>query len=180
VREHSRTLEELYDNFREISGSEVIHFRKLGQQRKSINENESSRPAKYNKSKEGTSSFHTSHKQVHSIDSDGCGPSENWEKIFRPPRLESENKTYNLKRYHHHPRGGYSSRGHGRGRSQDIPQYCMFHERDTYHRTRDCPIFLESKKKMTQKHNQPSYTTSAKEVNHTSCWHQASQSSSSN
>jgi hypothetical protein len=55
----------------------------------------------------------------------------------------------------------------------------MFHERDTNHRTRDCPIFLESKK-MTQKHSQPLTTTTAKEVNHTSHWHQPSQSSSSN
>jgi hypothetical protein len=31
---------------------------------------------------------------------------------------------------------------------------------------------------MIQKHNQPSITTTAKEVNHTSHWHQASQSSS--
>jgi hypothetical protein len=56
----------------------------------------------------------------------------------------------------------------------------MFHKRDTDHRTRDCPIFLESKKKMTQNHNQPSTTTTAKEVNHTSHWHQPSQSFSSN
>jgi hypothetical protein len=32
---------------------------------------------------------------------------------------------------------------------QDMPLYCMFHERDTDHRTRDYPIFLESKKNMT-------------------------------
>jgi hypothetical protein len=56
----------------------------------------------------------------------------------------------------------------------------MFHEKDTDHRTRDYPIFLESKKKMTQKHNQPSTTPTTKEVNHTSYWHQQSQSSSSN
>jgi hypothetical protein len=56
----------------------------------------------------------------------------------------------------------------------------MFHERDTDHQTRDWPIFLESKKKMTQKHNQPSTTAIVKEVNHTSHWKQPSQSSSSN
>jgi hypothetical protein len=54
----------------------------------------------------------------------------------------------------------------------------MFHEIDIDHWARECPTFLESKKKMTQKHNQPSTTTTAKEVNHTSHWHQPSQSSS--
>jgi hypothetical protein len=34
VRERPRTLEELYDNFQKFSRSEVLHFRKLGQQRK--------------------------------------------------------------------------------------------------------------------------------------------------
>jgi hypothetical protein len=40
--------------------------------------------------------------------------------------------------------------------------------RETDHRIRAYPIFLESKKKMTQKDNQPSNTTLAKKVNHTS------------
>jgi hypothetical protein len=55
----------------------VLHFRELGQQRNTPNENEGSRAAKYNKSRESTLSFDTSHKQVHNIDSDGCGPPEN-------------------------------------------------------------------------------------------------------
>jgi hypothetical protein len=41
-------------------------------------------------------------------------------------------------------------------------------------------VFLESKKRMTQKQNQPLASSTAKEVNHTSHWHQPSQSSSSN
>jgi hypothetical protein len=45
---------------------------------------------------------------------------------------------------------------------------------------RDCLIFLESKKKMSQKKNQHPNSPTAKEVNHTSHWHQPSQSSSSN
>jgi hypothetical protein len=55
----------------------------------------------------------------------------------------------------------------------------MFHEKDIDHQTRDCPIFLESKK-ISQKQNQPSASSIAKEVNHTSHWHQPSQSSPSN
>jgi hypothetical protein len=92
---------------------------------------------------------------------------------FRPLRPESENRTYDSKRDYHHPRGSYSEHT----TLKDRPLYCMFHERDTDHRTRDCPIFLESRKKMTQKHNQPPNPSIAKEVNNTSHWHQASQSS---
>jgi hypothetical protein len=77
VREHLRTLEELYEEFWKVSRVEVLHFHKLGQQRKIANENESPRPFKYNKNKEGTSNFDASHRQVHIIDSDGCGPLEN-------------------------------------------------------------------------------------------------------
>jgi hypothetical protein len=39
VREHPKTLEELYDNFQKFSRSEVLPFRKLDQQRKVPNEN---------------------------------------------------------------------------------------------------------------------------------------------
>jgi hypothetical protein len=55
----------------------------------------------------------------------------------------------------------------------------LYHERDMDHRTRNCPIFLESKKKMTQKQNQPLNPPPAKEVNHTTHRQQPSQSSSS-
>jgi hypothetical protein len=153
VRECLRMLEELYENFQKFSTVEVLHFCKLGQQRKTVNENQSSRPFKYSKSREGTSSFDASYKQVHNIDSDGRGPPENWEKNFRPLRPESDNRMHDSRRDHHQARGGYSRRGRSRGRSQDKPLYCMFHERDTDHQTRDCPIFLDSKKKMTQNHN---------------------------
>jgi hypothetical protein len=85
VRERLRTLEELYEEFQKFSRAEVLHFRKLGQQRKFASDNESSRPFKYSKSKEVHSSFDTSHRQVHYNDSDGCGPPKNWEKNFRHP-----------------------------------------------------------------------------------------------
>jgi hypothetical protein len=157
-----------------------LHFCKLGKQRKAANENKSSRQFKYNKGKKGAPTFNATHKQVHSIDSNGYGPPKNWEKNFRPARQERDDQVYDPRRDHQQTRGGYSSRGQGRGQSQERPPYCMFHEKDTDHRTRDCPIFLESKKKMTQKHSQPSSNTTAKEVDHTSHWHQPSQSSSSN
>jgi hypothetical protein len=131
------------------------------------------------RAKKAIQAFDTSQRQVHSIASDGCGPPKNWEKNFRPPRPESENKAYDPRKDCIQARGGHSCRGRGRGQFQDIPLYCMFHERDIDHWTRDCPIFLESKKKMTQKHNQPSTTAIVKEVSHTSHWQQPSQSSSS-
>jgi hypothetical protein len=94
VREHPRKLEVLYEEFWRFNRAEVLLFHKLGQKRKSASENESSRPFKYSKRKEGHLSFDTSHKQVHNIDLDGCGPPENWEKIFRPPRPKIENMAY--------------------------------------------------------------------------------------
>jgi hypothetical protein len=77
VRERLRTLEELYEEFQKFSRAEVMHFHKLGHQRKPASENKNTRPFKYNKSKEGTSCFDIAHRQVHSIESDGCGPPEN-------------------------------------------------------------------------------------------------------
>jgi hypothetical protein len=134
----------------------VLHFRKLDQQRKVPKENEASRSTKYNKSRESTMSFDDVTKQIHSTDSDGCGPLENWEKHFGPPEPENRNISFDTRKDYHHPRGGYTSYGRGRGRTQDRPLYCMYHERDTDHRTRDCPNFLESKKKITQKQSQAS------------------------
>jgi hypothetical protein len=80
----------------------------MGQQRKTMNENKGSSPAKYSKSGENSPHSDTTHKQVHSIDSNGCGPPENWEKNFRPPRLESEIRTY-TPRKDYNPRGSYSN-----------------------------------------------------------------------
>jgi hypothetical protein len=80
----------------------VLHFCKLGQPRKTVNENEGSRPTKYSKSRDSALSFDTTHKLVHSINSDGCGPLKNREKNFRPLRLESKRRTYNPRRDYHH------------------------------------------------------------------------------
>jgi hypothetical protein len=85
VEEHPKTLEELYEEFRKFSNAKLLPFRKLGQQRKIANENESSRPFKYSKGKEGAPTFDATNEQVHSIDLEGRGPPKNWEKKFRPP-----------------------------------------------------------------------------------------------
>jgi hypothetical protein len=111
VRECPRTLKELYDNFHKFSRSELLHFRKLDQQKKVPRENEASRPAKYNKSRESTISFDNVTKQIHSIDLDGCGPPESWEKYFGPLQLENRNRAFDTRKDYNHPRGGYTSRG---------------------------------------------------------------------
>jgi hypothetical protein len=77
VREHPRTLEELYDNFRKFNKSEVLYFHKLEQQRNVPKENEASRPTKYNRGRENTTSFINTTKQIHNIDFDVCGPPKN-------------------------------------------------------------------------------------------------------
>jgi hypothetical protein len=102
-------LEEVYEEFHKFNRVEVLHFHKLGQQRNSRNLSESSRPFRYTKSKEGTSSFETPHRQVRSIVLDGYGPSENWEKNFRPPRTESENRTCDPIKDQSQTRGDYGN-----------------------------------------------------------------------
>jgi hypothetical protein len=77
VRERPRSLDELYDEFRKFSIAEVLHFCKLGQQRKSTSEDKSSRLFKYSKGKEGTTCLDMPHRQVHNIDMDGYGPPQN-------------------------------------------------------------------------------------------------------
>jgi hypothetical protein len=167
VREHPRMMEELYNNLWKFSKLEVLHFRKLDQQRKDPKGSEASRPTKYNKSREGTLSFDNATKQVHSTDSDGCGPLKNWEKIIDLAPQKQKQSFRHQKRVSPSHRWLYEP-GQGRGRSEDRPLYCMYHKRDTNQRTRDCPIFLESKKKMIQKQSQPSNPSSVKEVNHAS------------
>jgi hypothetical protein len=75
LRDHPKTQEELYDKFQKFNRAEVPK------------ESKNSRLTKYSKSRKNAMSFDTSHKQVNSIDSDGCGPPENWEKKFGPSIL---------------------------------------------------------------------------------------------
>jgi Ser/Thr protein kinase RdoA (MazF antagonist) len=48
VREQLKTFVKLYEKFAKFSKSEVLHFRKLEQQRKALKHDESSTPARYN------------------------------------------------------------------------------------------------------------------------------------
>jgi hypothetical protein len=48
VRERSKTVVELYEDFAKFIMSEVLHFRKLEQQRKPPKHDEGSRPTRYN------------------------------------------------------------------------------------------------------------------------------------
>jgi hypothetical protein len=66
---------------------EIQHFRKLEQQRKVSKLDEAPRPH-YNDNQ------HSYPKPIHSIDSDGCGPLENWEKIFGSPPQERNSRTF--------------------------------------------------------------------------------------
>jgi hypothetical protein len=111
VRERLRTLEELYDNFDKFIRSEALYFRKLDQQRNVPKENEASRLTNYNKSRKSIMCFNNVTKQIHSIDSDGCGPPKIWETNFGPPRPENRNRVFDTRKDYHHPRGGYTSRG---------------------------------------------------------------------
>jgi hypothetical protein len=158
-------LEELYDNFHKFSKSEVLHFHKLEQQRKVLKENEASRPTKYNRGTPWALTKQPS--KFTSLTPMDAPPPENWKKKFDPPQLENRNRVFDTIKEYHQLSGGYTSRGRGHGWSQDRPLYCIYNERDKDHKTKDCPIFLESKKKMAQKWNQPSNPPPTKEVNHT-------------
>jgi hypothetical protein len=78
VREHPKTVSELYEQFAKFSKLKAQHFHKLEQQRKVAKPNEAPRP-RYSDNQRNYP------KPVHNIDSDGCGQPKNGEKNFRGP-----------------------------------------------------------------------------------------------
>jgi hypothetical protein len=75
VRERPKIVLELYEQFAKFSKSEIQHFRKLEKQRKVSKPDEVPRPH-HNESQRNYP------KLVHNVDSDRCGPPENWEKNY--------------------------------------------------------------------------------------------------
>jgi hypothetical protein len=76
----------------------VLHFRKVEQQRKAPKESEASKPARYNKGRPSTNNYDSISKHVNSIDSDGYGPPENWEKFFGPYSPITDNEALTPKK----------------------------------------------------------------------------------
>jgi hypothetical protein len=93
-------------------------------------------------------------------------------RIFGPPPQERNARTSDQRFTQYNQRGGPPNRGCGRGRSpyKFKPLCCMFHGSKNNHRTKDCPIFLESKRKIDQESNPPSQQIALGEVNHTMQW----------
>jgi hypothetical protein len=71
-------------------------------------------------------------------------------KNFGTPPQEGHQRTLDKRFPQGSQRGGALNhdRGHDRGPYTLKPPYCMYHGSTTNHRTKDCPISLEMKKKM--------------------------------
>jgi hypothetical protein len=162
VRERPKTVSELYDQFVKFSKSEIQHFRKLEQQRKVAKPDESSRPHYGNNHRNYP-------KLVHNIGPDSDGASENWNKSYREPSHHSDSGTPNQRSPQSNQRGGASNRGRERGRGPYTPRllYCIYHGNEINHHTKDCPIYIDTKRKMNQDTTQPSSQLQSREVSHT-------------
>jgi hypothetical protein len=122
VREQPKIVSELYEQFAKFSKFEIQHFRKLEQQRKISKPEEAPRP----RHNESQCSYP---KHVHNIDSDGCGPPENWEKNYGTPSQQTNQRTSNQRFNQYSQRGGSMNRGHGLGQGPYTirPLYYMYH-----------------------------------------------------
>jgi hypothetical protein len=103
VREWPKIVMELYEQFAKFSKSDVQHFGKHEQQRKNTRTDKATRPPRYNDSQR------IYPKLVHSIDFDGCGPPENWEKIFGTPSQERNPRAFNQRSAQYNKIASYSS-----------------------------------------------------------------------
>jgi hypothetical protein len=124
-------------------------------------------------------------KLVHNIGLDSDGASENWNKGYRELTHHSDSRTLNQRPPQSNQRGWgggvASNRGHGRGRGPYTtrPLYCMYHDNETNHHTKDCPIYIGTKHKMNQGTTQPSPQLHSREINHTMQWAPRNQQHSS-
>jgi hypothetical protein len=144
VRKRPKIVPELYELFTKFSKSEVDHFHKLEQQRKSPKPDDAPRPPRYNNNQ---CSYP---KPVHSINSDGCGSPEYREKNFGSPPQEIYSRAFDQRFTQHNQRGSIPNRGHSQDPYTFSPPHCMYHGSETNHRTKYCPIFLKSERKIEQ------------------------------
>jgi hypothetical protein len=149
VREWPKTISELYDQFTKFSKSEIQYFCKLKQQRKVSKSDEAPRP-RYNDNQCNYL------KPVHSIDFDGHRPPENWQKSYEGPSRERSPNTFD-QRSPSTTSGAQLRAPVGVRPSYTLrPQYCMYNGNETNHRTKDCPIYLDTKRNMDQESTQSS------------------------
>jgi hypothetical protein len=165
VSEQPKIVLELYDHFAKFSKSEIQHFHKLEQQQKVVKPDEAPR-VHYG------DSHHNYLKPVHNIGSNGGGLLESWIKNYRGPLQQTNSGTFYQWSPQGSQRGGASNRGcgHGRGPYTPRPLYCMYHGNETDHKTKDCPIYIDTKQKMNQDTTQPLPQLQPREVNHTMQW----------